>query len=55
MERSAWINAATEEGRRTTEAEKITICVLAALEHALGSAANASDPEFGYAGSRRGQ
>jgi hypothetical protein len=42
MERSAWINAATEENRRTTEAEMITICVLSALEHALSRAAEAS-------------
>jgi hypothetical protein len=42
MERGAWINAATEEKRPTTEAEKITICVHAALEHALSRAAEAS-------------
>jgi hypothetical protein len=44
MERSAWIDAAREEGRKTTDAEKVTICVLSALERALGSAATASDP-----------
>jgi hypothetical protein len=34
-ERSAWINQASEKGHRHTEAERVTICVLAALEHAL--------------------
>lgn len=38
VERSAWTNVAKEEGRRLTEAEKTTICVLAALEHALSKA-----------------
>jgi hypothetical protein len=50
MERVAWINAAKEESRPKTDAERITICVLAALQRALQSAANASDPEMGYAG-----
>jgi hypothetical protein len=44
MERSAWIDAAKGENRRNTEAERITICVLAALERALKNAARASDP-----------
>ena len=35
QERSAWINVAREENRRHTEAERMTMCVLAALEHAL--------------------
>jgi hypothetical protein len=35
QERSAWINLTTEEKRRHTEAEVVTMCVLAALEHAL--------------------
>jgi hypothetical protein len=43
-ERSAWIKIPKQEGRRETDAEKITICVLAALEHALGRAAG--DPRF---------
>jgi hypothetical protein len=46
MERSAWIKNSKEEGRRETDAEKITICVLAALEHALANAAGASNPRF---------
>ena len=39
MERSAWIDIAKQEGRRHTEAEKVTMSVLAALEHALARAA----------------
>jgi hypothetical protein len=42
MERSAWLNVATEENRRNTEAERITICVLAALESALKTAASSA-------------
>jgi hypothetical protein len=34
-ERSAWVKLASEEKRRHTEAERVTISVLAALEHAL--------------------
>lgn len=34
-ERSKWINAAHAEGRKSTDAETVTICVLAALENAL--------------------
>lgn len=37
-ERSAWIDAAQREGRRETEAEKVTICILAALERVLAKA-----------------
>jgi len=44
MERSAWIKIPKEEGRRETDAEKTTICVLAALEHALARAVG--DPRF---------
>ena len=32
MERSTWIKAPKEQGRRETDAEKVTICVLAALD-----------------------
>jgi hypothetical protein len=46
MERSAWIKNPKDEGRRETDAEKITISVLAALEHALTHAAKASDPKL---------
>jgi hypothetical protein len=35
QERSAWIKVATDEGRRHTEAERMTICVLAAFGNAL--------------------
>jgi len=35
LERSAWINLASKKGHRHTEAERVTICVLAALEQAL--------------------
>ena len=41
MERSAWIKNPKDEGRRETEAEKITICILAALEHVFAHAAEA--------------
>jgi hypothetical protein len=36
-ERSGWVKLATEERRPHTEAERVTICVLAALEHALAT------------------
>jgi hypothetical protein len=35
MERSAWIDVASKENRRHTEPERVTICVLGALERAL--------------------
>jgi hypothetical protein len=35
MERSAWINVQKERNRRLTDAERVTICVLAAFERAL--------------------
>jgi hypothetical protein len=38
MERSQWIKLKQQENRELTEAEKVTVCVLAALEHALASA-----------------
>jgi hypothetical protein len=34
-ERSRWIDVAKEEGRQHTDAERVTICVLSALQHAL--------------------
>jgi len=40
MERTALVNAAKEEGRRSTDAERVTICVLQALERALKAAAD---------------
>jgi hypothetical protein len=40
MERTALVNAAKEEGRRPTDAERVTICVLWALERALKAAAD---------------
>ena len=39
MERSAWIRIAREERRQHTDAERVTMCILAALEHALKRAA----------------
>ena len=48
MERSAWIKAPKEQGRRETEAEKITICMLAALEHAFANAGAPSDAHLGH-------
>jgi hypothetical protein len=42
MERTALVNAAKEEGRRSTDAERVTICVLRALERALKAAADKS-------------
>jgi len=44
MERSTWIKAPKEQGRRETDAEKVTICVLAALEHAVANARASSEP-----------
>ena len=47
QERSAWIRVSKEEGRRHTDAENVTMCVLVALEHALGritSKAKFEDP-----------
>ena len=41
-ERMAWVNAAKDQGRRPTDAERITICVLQALERALKAAADKS-------------
>ena len=35
MERSAWVDVASKENRRHTEPERVTICVLGALERAL--------------------
>ena len=46
MERSVLIKNPKDEGRRETDAEKITISVLAALEHALAHATKASDPNL---------
>jgi hypothetical protein len=34
-ERSRWVGLKTEENRQLTEAEKTTVCVLGAIEHAL--------------------
>jgi len=39
-ERNAWVNAARDQGRRPTDAERVTICVLQALERALKAAAD---------------
>ena len=46
MERSTWIKAPKEQGRRETDAEKVTICVLAALEHVFANAGASSDPHL---------
>jgi hypothetical protein len=40
MERTALVNAAKEEGRRSTDAERVTICALQTLERALKAAAD---------------
>jgi hypothetical protein len=40
MERTALVNAAKEEGRRPTDAERVTTCALRALERALKAAAD---------------
>jgi hypothetical protein len=40
MERSTWINLQEEENRRLTEAERVTICVLHAIERALRKVAS---------------
>ena len=42
-ERSVWIKIPKDQGRRETEAEKITISVLAALEHVFSHVTGASD------------
>jgi transposase len=39
-ERSVWVSAAREEGRRPTGAERVTICALRALERAFKAAAD---------------
>jgi hypothetical protein len=38
-ERSAWIKLKTDQKRQLTEAEKATVCMLAALEHVLSNVA----------------
>ncbi len=40
VERTALVNAAKEEGRRPTDAERVTTCALRALERALKAAAD---------------
>jgi hypothetical protein len=40
MERTALVNAAKDEGRRPTDAERVTICAFRALERALKTAAD---------------
>ncbi len=40
MERSKWINLKKEENRRLTDVEKVTVCVLHAIEGALRIAAS---------------
>ena len=40
MERTALVKAAKEEGRRPTDAERVTTCALRALERALKAAAD---------------
>ena len=44
MERSAWIGIPKKQGRRETEEEKITICLLTALEHVFAKVAGISNP-----------
>jgi len=39
-ERNAWVTAARDQGRRPTDAERLTICLLQALERALKAAAD---------------
>ena len=39
-ERNALVNAARDQGRRPTDAERMTICILQALECALKAAAD---------------
>jgi hypothetical protein len=46
-ERSALGNAAKQEGRRTTDTERVTISVLQALERALKAAADKVPREVG--------
>ena len=43
----SWRKNPKGEGRRETDAEKTTISVLAALEHALAHATKAYDPKLG--------
>jgi|307.fasta_scaffold534995_2 hypothetical protein len=42
-ERSAWINVQKEEHRHLTEAERVTIYVLAAIERALRNVASTQE------------
>ena len=37
-ERSKWIDVASEEGRKLTDAERATVCILSALENVIGAA-----------------
>jgi hypothetical protein len=46
-ERSAWVKAARDEGRRPTDVERVTISVLQALERALKAAADKVPREDG--------
>lgn len=47
-ERSKWISAAPNEGRGPTDAERVTICLLAAMEQVLCNARERStDRETG--------
>jgi hypothetical protein len=41
-ERTGWINVASQERRKHTEAECVTMCILAALEHALARVSSTS-------------
>jgi hypothetical protein len=43
VERSTWINILKERNRRLTDAERVTICVLAAIEGALRKVASAHE------------
>ena len=40
MERSGWVNLARDENRQHTDAERVTICMLSALERVLKAVAS---------------
>jgi hypothetical protein len=40
MERTGWINLAKVEKRQPTDAERVTVCILAALERTLKAIAS---------------
>jgi hypothetical protein len=55
IERNGWINLAKDEKREHTDAERVTVCILAALEHALKAVASGEAFRNGRASSTSGR